>query len=167
MNKLEKLFIENVNGSSIISLDVETIPKLSGGKSNPDQGHITKETSGCNVMVFQNRNSNAYQNMVNKRLAQEGKSADFTVGPRTWGNRIKNTPFVEHKGEMYLEVICLKPGTSVFKRDGVVVDKSSVQGLADDAEGAVQGGLDNKVIIRTFKFASIKAVTINSQRYTF
>lgn len=167
MNKLEKLFIENVNGGSIISIDVETIPKLTGGKSNPDQGRITKVSTGNNVMVFQNRNSNAYENMVNRRLAAEGKDVNFTVGPRQWGTRIANTPFVEHKGEVYLEVIYLKAGDVKYKRDGVFVDKSEVIGLAEDAESGHQGGLDNKVIIRTFKFASIKAVTINSQRHTF
>jgi len=102
--------------------------------------------------------------MINKRLAEEGKSSDFTVGPRTWGTRIKNTPFVEHNGEMYLEVIFLRAGDVSYHRDGVAVDKRDINGLNEPAEGN-QGGLDNKVIIRTFKFSSITAITINGSKF--
>jgi hypothetical protein len=166
MHALEKLFIENVNGSSIISIDTTTIPTLAGGKSNPDQGRIAKVSTGHNVMVFQNRNSNAYQNMINKRLIAEGKNPEFEVGPRQWGTRIKNTPFVEHKGEMYLEVIFLRSGKVSYTRDGDVCDMNTIHGLKEDSVSE-QGGLDNKVIIRTFKFSSINAVTINGQKYNF
>lgn len=166
MNKVEKLFVENVSGATFIALDTLTPVKLVGGKANPDQGRITKQTIGSNVMVFQNKNSNAYQNMINKRLISEGKNPEFQVGERTWGTRIKNTPFVEHNGEMYLEVIFLKCGDVTYLRDGQLVNKSDIQGLPVEQEGGNQGGLDNKVIIRSFKFSSITGVTINGAHHT-
>lgn len=167
MNKIEKLFVESVNGASIISIDTVTIPKLTGGKANLDAGTITKETIGSNVMVFQNKTTNAYQNMVNKRLEAEGKAKDFEVGPRQWGIRIKNTPFVEHKGEMYLEVIFLRNGDTQYKKNGSPILKSLINGLAVAQEEGEQGGLDNKVIIRTFKLANIKAVTVDGVKHQF
>ena len=92
---------------------------------------------------------------------------DFEVGPRQWGIRIKNTPFVEHKGEMYLEVIFLRSGSSFYKKNGLPIAKSDINGLPETKEEGEQGGLDNKVIIRTFKLSSVKAVTIDGVKHQF
>src|SRR6185436_2350012 len=89
---------QNVNGGSFVSIDTVTAPVLSGGKSNPMQGRIKKIMLGASVMVFQNKKSNAYENMVKRRLEAEGKeAASFELGPRKWGQRIPNTPVIEHE----------------------------------------------------------------------
>ena len=156
--------MKEVNGSTFISIDTITDVKLAGGKKNLLQGRVTKKTVGSVVMVFQNKTTNAYENMVKRRLEQEGKSQDdFVLGPRLWGERIENTPFVQHKGQLYLEVIFLKPGKSELLVDGQQY-KGTIDGLPESTEGE-QGGLDNKVIIRTFKVEGIRAITINKQRY--
>lgn len=160
MHKVQQVFNNTVHGGTIISMDTETIPKLTGGQKNPDQGRITKVMAGANVMVFQNKMTNAYENMVKRRLQLEGKATDFVVGPRQWGTRIPNSPFIANGEEMYLEVIFLRSGTISYKRDGQPCDIKSIQGLAEKEEGN-QGGLENKVIIRTFKFDSIKRVVVN------
>ena len=163
MTKLEQL-MQDVNGNSFISITTETIVKLPGGKKNPLQGLVTKRTTGSNVMVYQNKTTNAYENMVNKRLAQEGKNpGSFTVGPRTWGTRVPNTPFVEHNGQLYLEVIFLHCGEVKYFAGETEIDPSPLD-LPNHEEGE-QGGLNDKVIIRTFKVESIKAITINKQHY--
>lgn len=152
--------LQHVSGASFIGIDTKTAPSLTGGKKNPMQGRVTKITRGASVMVFQNKHTNAYENMVNRRLAAEGISPDFEVGPRTWGERIPNTPFVVHKGNHYLEVIFLKPGKSEYYLDGAPIDKSHIIGLPDKPEGE-QGGLENKVIIRTFAVDSIVALRVD------
>lgn len=161
---------ETVNGASFISIDTITDVKLAGGKKNPLQGRVSKKVVGSNVMVFQNKNGSAYESMVNRRLAKEGKSATFEVGPRVWGTRIANTPFVEHNGELYLEVIFLHAGKKELLIDGQPVAKGvTIEGLPAEREESEegQGGLDNKVVIRTFKAASIKKVTVDHQTYEF
>lgn len=65
--------VANVNGASFVSISTVTTPKLTGGKSNPHQGRVQKVMTSANVMVFQNKNSNGYENMVNRRLIAEGK----------------------------------------------------------------------------------------------
>ena len=168
MNKLQKL-LAGVNGASFISIDTETVPTLKGGKSNPHQGRVTKVSRGASVMVFQNKNTNAYENMVERRLKAEGKDpASFTLGPRAWGTRIEGTPFIEHKGETYLEVIFLKaPKETVYFLDGKEVDASEIQGLeADKPNADSQGGLENKVIIRTFKCDSITTIRVDGLEVT-
>jgi hypothetical protein len=140
--------------------------KLTGGKANPFQGRVTKRMTGASVMVFQNKKSNAYENMVNRRLEAEGKDpASFQLGERAWGTRIPETPFIEHKGQKYLEVIFLKSGSTELLVDGQPYS-DHIPGLPEEKTNAdSQGGLDNKVIIRTFKLDSIKVIRVNKQEY--
>lgn len=169
LNTFKDIFTNKVNGATFISIDTVTDVKLAGGKSNVFQGRVQKRVTGSNVMVFQNKNSNAYENMVNRRLQKEGMLPSFTVGPRAWGTRIENTPFVVHKGDLYLEVIFLKAGEVTYLVDGKETDESTIPGMPEKESGVgdgwEQGGLNRKVIIRTYKVSSIKAFTIDKQHY--
>lgn len=171
--KLQEIF-QNVNGASFISIDTLTGVTLAGGKKNPHQGRITKASTGASVMVFQNKKTNAYENMVKRRLEAEGKSADdFQLSPRKWGTRVPETPFVTHKDALYLEVIFLKPGKSTLLLDGLPMtekQKAEIEGLPDDEkdEGPeIQGGLSakNQVIIRTFKADSVIRVRVDKEEH--
>lgn len=157
--------LNQVNGTTFVSIDTLTKPTLKGGKSNPMQGRITKRMLGASVMVFQNKNSNGYENMVKRRLAAEGKDPEtFTLGARAWGNRLENVPVVEHMGNYYLEVIFLKPGKVDYFLDGNPIASTEIQGLDLNKENAdSQGGLENKVVVRTFAFASLLELRINKQ----
>ena len=166
MTNLATLLTDGINGANIVAIDTVTDVKLKGGKKNPHQGRVTKRVNGSNVMVFQNKSINGYDAMVRRRLAKEGKNPDtFVLSPRTWGHRLTGAPFVEHNGNYYVEVIFLHPGKTEYLLDGVVVDPATIEGLPPAKEEARQGGLDEKVIIRTYKADSIKAITINKQRY--
>jgi hypothetical protein len=159
--------VANVNGASFIGLDTLTTPKLAGGKKNPQQGRVQKRMIGANVMSFQNKTTNGYENMVKRRLVAEGKNPDdFVLGERAWGHRIPNMPIVEHTKDgvvnHYLEVIFLSSGESEYLLDGVVVPVTAIQGLPE-AGDAAQGGLDNKVVVRTFAVDSITELRINGQ----
>ena len=163
MTKIEQL-MQDVNGNSFIAITTETIVKLPGGKKNPLQGLVTKRTTGSNVMVYQNKTTNTYENMVNRRLEKEGKNpGSFSVGPRAWGTRIPNTPFVEHNGQMYLEVIFLHCGEVKYFVGENQIDPSTLD-LTEKEEGE-QGGLNNKVILRCFNVSNIKEITINKQHF--
>ena len=162
---LLKVLMDGVNGASFISIDTVTSVTLPGGKANLLQGRVTKKTTGSSVMVFQNKTTNGYENMVNRRLEEEGHSvASFTVGPRQWGQRIENTPFVEHNGQVYLEVIFLHPGETTYLLDGQPSTNPNVIPPTKSTDNWGQDGLVNKVIIRTFKVENITGITINKQR---
>ena len=159
--------LADVNGASFISMDTETVPKLTGGKANQMQGRVKKVNSGASIMVFQNKHGSAYDAMVKRRLAKEGKNPEsFQLSPRTWGTRIPGTPLIEHKGELYIEVIFLKGGKSSYTLDGKPIAASEVQGLpkANDSDDN-QGGLDDKVIIRTFKLSNITWLKIGKREF--
>lgn len=165
--KLEtaQLAFSALEGGTFVGMDTETPVKLKGGKKNPQQDRVTKVMTGAQVMAFTNQNGSAYDAMVKRRLAAEGKDYEsFKLGPRAWGQRIAGTPFVEHKGEYYLEVLFLRAGTVQYQLDGVAIDSSEIDGLPDRQEGA-QGGLDHKVVIRTFKLENVAALRAYSKEW--
>ena len=157
--------VANINGASFVGLDTLTVPTLKGGKKNQMQGRITKRMMGANVMSFQNKNFSAYEAMVKRRLVAEGKQAeDFKLGERAWGTRIPNMPIVEHKGNYYLEVIFISSGVVSYYLDGNPINKSDIEGLEEKEEGK-QGGLQDKVIIRTFAAESITELRIDGKSF--
>jgi hypothetical protein len=167
---LIKQVLQNVDGNTIVSIDTLTQPTMSGGQANPYKGRVFKVMIGANVIIFTNKRANGYENMVNRRLEKEGLDPNsFKVGPRAWGKRVDGTPFVEHNGETYLEVIFLKPGKPQYFCDMTEVTPAAAEtmGVKMDKQEGEQGGLKNKVIIRTFKMDSITAITINGTKHTF
>lgn len=173
----------NVNGASFVGLDTESVVQLKGGKSNPFKGRVKKLVTGSQVMVFTNQEQNGYENMVQRRLIEEGKDpTSFSVGPRKWGTRVPNLPIIEHEKDgvvkEYLEVIFLKPGTTTFLLDDAPVTKEylleNVTGYEEEAEKEVnesedgpQAGLKNKVIVRTYAADSLINVRIDGAEYKF
>ena len=161
---IRNIIEHNISGATFITIDTLTPVKLTGGKSNPFQGRVTKLVTGSNVMAFQNRNVNGYDAMVKRRLEKEGKDpGSFVIGPRAWGEREVGMPFVHHNGKMYLEVIFMSAGEVQYFVDGQPY-VGNIPGLPISTEGH-QGGLDNKVIIRTYTIENVVAITINHKRY--
>ena len=159
--------LANLKGSSFIGLDTVTDVKLTGGKGNPFQGRVKKAASGHSVQLFTNKNSNGYENMVKRRLAAEGKDPEaFELSPRAWGTRIPGTAFVEHNGDLYLEVIFLKAGETTLLLDNIP-HTGDIPGLPVEKDSGGQGGLEDKVIVRTFKASSIKRLRFDHVEYVF
>lgn len=160
----------NVNGTSFIGMDTCTVPALTGGKGNPMKGKVTKVMTGASLMVFQNKLSNGYENLVRRRLIAEGKNPDFEVGPRAWGERMPNLPIVTHTGKdgilkHYLEVIFLRAGTVEYFFDGKAISRDAIVGMDGKHDEDGQGGLTDKVIIRTFAADSITKIRVDHQEW--
>ena len=170
MNKIAKIAaaLQNVTGASFMGISTETPVTLKGGKKNPLQGRVTKRMEGGNVIIFTNTHSNGYENMVKRRLLKEGMAAEnFTLGKRVWGERLKDAPFVFHKGAMYVEVIFNQsPSNVTYFVDGKETPKEEIIGLPDKSEGE-QGGLSDKVIIRTYNAENIRSIRIDGKEFTF
>ena len=160
--------LSDFKGSQFVGLDTVTDVKLKGGMKNPMQNKVTKVTKGSVVMLF--TSGKGFKNMVNRRLKIQAQgelttvelfeaiaAKEFQPGPRQWGKRIDGTPFVEHKGKTYLECIFMKPGETTYFLDGKEIAKKDIIGLPEKKEGD-QGGLKDKVIIRTFALDSIIGV---------
>lgn len=158
--------LNGLAGGTFVGLDTETVVTLKGGKKNPMQGRITKRMTGAQVMCFSNTNGSAYDAMVKRRLAAEGKDpTSFELSPRAWGERVPNTSFVAHKGKHYLEVIFLRAGKAEFFLDGAAIQRDEIEGLEEARESTGQGGLENKVVIRTFALDSVTALRANGKEF--
>lgn len=106
---------KTVKGTAFVGFDALTEMKLnktlgSRTEANPHFGKVFKILSGQLAMAFSDKTTNAYENMVNRRLVQDGKEANFKVGQRQWGTRVDGTSFLYHtnaEGEFneYLFVI--------------------------------------------------------------
>lgn len=165
LETVQKVF-ETLAGGTFVGIDTVTEVVLKGGKKNPQQGRITKEVIGSTVMCFSNTNGSAYDAMVKRRLAAEGKDPEsFQLGERTWGQRIVGTPFVEHKGAYYLEVIFMNAGEVQYLQDGYPIAPELIEGLPEKREDNGQGGLDNKVVIRTYALDSIVKMRAMGQEW--
>jgi len=155
--------VANINGASFVGLDTHTDVVLTGGQKNPMQGRVTKRMVGAVVMSFQNKNFSAYEAMVKRRLVAENKAPeDFVLGQRAWGVRVPNMPIVEHKGKYYLEVIFVTSGAVTYFLDGQYIAQADIIGLKPAAAGE-QGGLENKVILRTFAADSIDELRVDGK----
>lgn len=127
---------------------------------------VTKFVEGSNLIIFQNQNVNGYERMVKRRLEKEGKDPQtFKLSPRRWGVRIKGTPIVTHYDKWYLEVIFLRCGKVTYFLDGEEIDKGDIEGLDEDRVEGEQGGLEDKVIIRTYTSHTIKKIVVNGEEY--
>lgn len=161
MNEL----LENVNGGSFVGISTLTPVKLTGGKKNTLQGRITKKVTNSNVMMFTNKNTNAYRNKVKRTLEAEGKDPNsFVLSKRTWGKRLPESPLVEHKDNMYVEVAFNKEGLTTYLCDGKPIAKADIEGLPKQRTGK-QGGLENKVTIKTYKLSSIVSAKHKGKLY--
>jgi hypothetical protein len=162
--KIEQVsdILSKINGTTFASLDTVTNVTLKGGKANSMLGRVTKVTANNQVMIFTNKNSNGYENMVKRRLEAEGKDPEsFKLGELPWGKRIPNTPLIEHNDVTYIQVIFNKPGKSTYFLDGDPIDKDSIEGFQEKPETNKQGlEHDNQVIPRTFKLDSIQSIRI-------
>ena len=154
-----KEHICDFTGCQIISLDTQTNVKLKGGKSNPYQGRVMKVTRGINAMIF--KSGVGYENMINTRLKQEYPNSPdykFESGPRRWGQRLNDTPIIQHTDNEYLEYIALNSGVTTYYLDGDEISKSLIEEYLPPVNNGEQGGIQNKVIIRTPKLESILRV---------
>jgi hypothetical protein len=148
------------------------------------QGKVEKRCLGHRVLLFTNKNASGYENKVRRHLEREGKNPDsFVMGKLPWGQRVPNSPFIEHKGEYYLQAVFLASGSVEYRAtseiifneymgigmthycEGDYIPKQNIPGLPDK-DGSEHQGLDNSVIVRSYKLSSIVALRAMSEELT-
>lgn len=161
--------ISNVKGTTFAGITTKTVQTLKGGKSNPMQGRVEKLSEDANIVVYSNSEKSGYAAMVKRRMIKEGKDPEeFQMKPRAWGVRVGNSPFIEHKGKYYLECIFMSPGKVTYLLDGNPIDPENIDGFPEKKEKTEtyeksQGGIDDKIIIRTFDLGSIVSLKLKNE----
>jgi hypothetical protein len=171
-----KQTLSQFQGATFASLDTVTVPVLLGGKQNPFQGKIEKQCKSHRVMLFTNKRTNAYDNMVRRHLEQAGLDpTSFKLGELPWGERVPNSPFIICKGKHYLQCVFLEAGNVEYRMRETVclsetnmslcflkdemIQKEQIEGLSDKT-GSEHQGLERskQVIVRTYAVDSIVAI---------
>ena len=168
-DKVKEIFAD-VRGTAFIGIDTLSNVALKGGKKNPLQGRVQKKVEGSNVMIAFGDGS-VYENLVKRRMIAEGKDPEtFVLKSRAWGKRIDGTPFIEHKDKHYLECIFKHAGNVTYLVDGVETPAEEIECLdlrSDEPEEKEtdegQGGIENKIIIRTYSLDSIQHIRFKGE----
>lgn len=162
---LENLF--DINEDSTVFIDMSTPVKLKGGKKNPLQGKVTKHTTNMEVKIPYH-NASSYVKTVRSRLVEEGKDVTaFELGKRAWGTRVDDTPIIKHNDAFYLEVFPVDHGSVYYMNDdtGELMNPDDIEGLETKAEPKEdsQGGLENKLIVRSINVENINYIRIEDE----
>jgi len=178
-----------ITGSSFVGFDSVTIPVLTGGKSNPQQGQIRKHTT---LTVFCGAAPNYYRMIDNKvkKSAALDDVYNVKVQPLNvqglWkgkGERDRGA-LVRHieTGERYVGVYVPENSKPVtfYTCNGVPIEKEQIVGLkesvatvkevvatGEDANGeTVETVVTVTMIPRVYKFASVTGFRLNGESYT-
>lgn len=150
-----KAALASRKGTSFVTIVALTDPRMRK-RGNPYIGRVQKRSTVNGAIGW------IYQNSVNRERARENLEPDFEAFPRKWGQRIKGTPFVEHKGKTYLELKVERAISTEYLLDGEVVDKSVIEEWLPKRkpEGERQE-VDRPIILRDYDLANIKAITFD------
>ena len=135
--------------AQIATIYTITTPKF---KKGGPQGVV--KHSKTQVML-----NSIYRNVINNQLRREGKEP-YEPQPRAWGQRIKGTPLVEHKGKYYLETQYLKTIETKYYQNGIEIDESELRPFMRE-----QSYMTNKPIIwRDYSLDSIEWIHVNNKK---
>lgn len=170
INIRHTLGLEEVSGTNLISVTRETVVALTGGKKNPHQGRVTKLATS-QAMIFNTKNANVYQNMVNRRLEKEGKPANFQVKLPPWSTEkiipgivkyIPKTNNPNNEPKYYFHFIKTGKETVQYFLDGKPIDESEIIGLKERKPD--QDGLEDKVEVRKVKIENLVEISANRRK---
>lgn len=146
-----------VRGASFATIIAETDPKLRK-TGNPYVG--VRKVSRVNVCIgFQ------YEAAVNRQREREGSSTDFEARPRQWGERVKGTVLVEHKGRQYLETKIERTFEhTYFDASGRQLTDADVAPFLP-ARGASRQDVEKEILVRDYALESIRAISFKGENY--
>ena len=143
--------ILSLTGRALVLLVVSTEPTMRV-RDNPYVGRARKRST-LRAWV-----GDDYARIVNERRMIEGKPADFVPAKRRWGNRVENTPLIEHDGKTYLETLVDSCIDTTYLVDGKPVDEAVLKPFFPDKRApSSRQGLDDEVVVRTFNLDNIQA----------
>ncbi len=174
-----KTLLGGANTRSFIGLVAATEPPIKSPKTSGMGGRIKKLT---HLTVYMGGAVN-YGNIVKNRqekLAKElnvDRPEGWEPAPRQWGERIPQTPFVQHKGKLYLECMVTDCHRVEYRLDNKPVDFAEVEPFLREKSTSSRQmltvespeGTDSsrEVVWRTFALENIVQVSMNGKTYEF
>jgi len=162
--------LEQIKGSRIITIEALTKEtrlraKDSFGNPNPYWGKLLK-LSRVNGLI-----NWSYENAVNNQRVREGQPLlpdgsieRFKSLPRAWGVRKIGTPFIEHKGKVYIEMMVLNSSHQYVVDDEYINEADITSFLAPKKESSRQK-TKKSIILRDYAIDNILRVKMNKVLY--
>lgn len=164
-----KRTVDDLLPNEKVQIQFYTDVKLKGGKSNPLQGKVRKLTT----VFATTTGENVYADRVSKQLFSEGKGVNYEPKPRPWGERVGDTPIIEHTNKAgeykrYLEFIVEGVISSNVLVDGVITDPDDIEGYPEKSEKNpdAQGGVDKEIVLRCVEDSKIISIVDIVKRKT-
>lgn len=108
--------LTKIKGTTFANLDATCEPKPG----------LKQRITGERVLLYNTHgDASVYEGMIRRRLLEAGKDPmAFHVGPLPWGERVSDSPLIQHKGKFFVQYIILAEGQSVYylAGSGKVVD---------------------------------------------
>jgi len=153
-----KAALASRKGTSFVTIVAVTEPRMRK-RGNPYSGRVFKRSRVNGAIGW------LYDSGVNRQRVREGLEPDFESFPRKWGERIKGTPFVEHKGKTYLELKVERALSTEYLLDGEVIDKSVIEEwLPKPKPEGERQQVEAPVILRDYDLANIKEISFDGMR---
>jgi hypothetical protein len=105
-----------------------------------------------------------YEDKVNDARLLEGKSNTFRAEGLVWGEAVDNV-LIKKDDQFYIKTIVIKSiGTQTFiANDGRVIPKTQLEPFLPAPTPAKKQGLDDEVVVRTFKLSSIIEIDFDNK----
>lgn len=161
--------LTSMDNTVLATVRTVTVPEMRK-TNNPFYGRVVK-VQDLSASV----GSWSYSKAVNNRRQKEWQKAllsdentpqpaEFVPEARKWGQRVPNTPFVEHKGQLYVELSVHNCLRQVYLDDqGNPVSKELLEPYLPKKKEGERQELDNPVILRDVKVENIVSVTYGGQ----
>ena len=161
--------LTSMDNTVIATVRTVTVPEMRK-TGNPFYGKVVK-VQDLSASV----GSWSYQRAVNNRRQKEWQNALlqdentpepalFVPEARRWGTRVPNTPFVEHKGQLYVELSVHNCLRQLYLDDkGIPVSKDLLEPYMPKKKDGERQELDNPIILRDVKVENIVAITYGGQ----
>lgn len=168
-----------LKGTSIVNITTRTPVKLlvnlkqeDGSKVKNDQVGRVEKVTVVSALIYNDVNTNVYEQKVNRELVKEGKEPEFKVADPKWDWKTVAAGIKEYTtkpkkaGEegvtdQYLQYIQVGKPRSYYLLDGQPISKSEIKGMPEyKPSKGQQGGLQNQVQIRMVKLQNIQRLAV-------
>ena len=139
---------------------IETVTDARLKKTGNTLGPVFKRSIVNVVLNFR------YEGAVNRQREREGIATDFEASPRTWGERISGTPFVQYKGKLYVEAKVQRSLSHAYElADGSPISAEDVRPFLPASRSEGRQGVEREIILRDYSIDSIVGLTIDGERF--
>ena len=144
---------------------------------NPFVGKLFKVSTVSGTINWQ------YGHEVNRQRQREGGFEivngqpviatvdEFKSHPRKWGQRIENSPFVEHKGQHYLELkVSESNGHEYRDENNELVTGETLEHAKTffpKRNESSRQKVENKIVLRDYRLDRVTAITLHDSGMTF